>query len=129
MSSQAPLSPLTGMPAADGADCVACGRCCHHGPSTVTFLEADEERMGPNDLAIWTEVSPRPPHFRFLKNDGVACAALDRTVPGHYPCRVYEGRPEGCRTVEPGSPCCLEARALGQLGSSVEFARVPGDER
>lgn len=124
MSSRAPLPPLHGDPDPEGADCVACGRCCHHGPSTVSFLEADEARLGEDGLARYTVVSPRPPHFRFLHNDGVACAALDRSVPGHYPCSIYAGRPEGCRTVEPGSPCCLEARALGQLGSSVEFRRT-----
>ncbi len=123
MSSRAPLLPVLGAPDPEGADCVDCGRCCHHGPETVTFLEDDEMRMGDEQLARWTELSPRPPHFRFLKNDGVACAALDRSVPGKYPCSVYATRPEGCRTVEAGSPCCLEARRLGQLGDSVEFER------
>lgn len=89
----------------------------------MSFLEEDELRLGARGLALWTELDARPPHFRFLKNDGVACAALDRTLAGHYPCSIYAGRPQGCRTVEPGSPCCLEARALGQLGSSVEFTR------
>lgn len=124
MSSRASLPPVTGLPDPNGDDCVGCGRCCHHGPQTVTFLEADELRLGEPGLARWTDVDERPPHFRFLKNDGVACAALERSVAGQYPCSIYAGRPEGCRTVEPGSPCCLEARALGQLGSSVEFTRA-----
>ena len=29
-------------PDPDGGDCVACGRCCHHGPSTVHLLESDD---------------------------------------------------------------------------------------
>ena len=124
MSSRAPLLPVLGTPDPDGGDCVSCGRCCHHGPSTVTFLEEDELRLGEPGLTEWTEIAPNPPYFRFLKNDGVACAALDRTVAGHYPCSIYAGRPEGCRTVEAGSPCCLEARRLGQLGDSVEFTRA-----
>lgn len=117
--------PVLGEPAADGGDCVACGRCCHHGPATVTVLESDEARMTATTLERYTELWPRPPHFRFVVNDGVACGALDRSVPGHYPCRIYTERPQGCRTVEPGSPCCLEARALGQLGASVGFTREP----
>ncbi len=115
------LPPALGEPDLGGADCVACGRCCHHGPSTVHLLEADEERLGPEDLARLTVVSPRPPHFRFLMNAGDRCGALDVSRPGHFPCAIYERRPEDCRIVEPGSPCCLEARRLGHLGTSVEF--------
>jgi Fe-S-cluster containining protein len=118
-----PLPPLAGMPDPDGADCVACGRCCHHGPRTVTLLEADEVRLGPERLARLTVLHDRPPWFRFLRNDGERCAALDRTTPDRHPCSIYDARPDGCREVEPGSPCCLEARRLGHLGTSVEFVR------
>jgi Fe-S-cluster containining protein len=117
------LAPLEGDPDPNGDDCVACGRCCHHSPKTVSLLEADEDRMGAL-LPIYTEVEPRPPYFRFIKNDGAHCGALDVSKPGLYPCAIYAVRPQGCRTVEPGSPCCLEARRLGHLGSSVEFTRV-----
>jgi Fe-S-cluster containining protein len=118
-----PLAPVAGEPAEDGADCVACGRCCHHGPRTVHFLEADEARMGPLLLAEYTVLENRPPGFRFMKNDGERCAGLDVSVPGRYPCKVYEVRSEDCRIVEPGSPACIEARRLGHLGSSVLFRR------
>jgi hypothetical protein len=90
----------------------------------VSLLEADEQRMGPIFLPIFTEVEARPPHFRFIKNGGDYCGALDVSVGGKYPCGVYAVRPQGCRDVEPGSPCCLEARRLGHLGTSVEFKRV-----
>jgi Fe-S-cluster containining protein len=79
--------------------------------------------MGDELLTRLTVVMDRPPHFRFVVNDGERCGALDASTPGHHPCSIYERRPEGCRTVEPGSPCCLEARRLGHLGSSVEFFR------
>jgi hypothetical protein len=59
-----------------------------------------------------------------MRNGGARCGALDVGIPGHFPCAVYEHRPEDCRIVEPGSPCCLEARRLGHLGTSVEFKRV-----
>jgi Fe-S-cluster containining protein len=116
------LPPALGPPALDGSDCVTCGRCCHHEPNTVTLLEPDEARLGA-DLPRWTVLHPRPPHFRFMKNDGSKCAALDTREEGRFPCSIYARRPEGCRTVEAGSPCCLEARRLGHLGSSVEFSR------
>lgn len=121
-----PLSPLIGVPDPDGGDCVACGRCCHHGARTVQLHESDEARMGPRRLELWTEVMDRPPHFRFVKNEGDRCGALDVAIPDRYPCAIYDHRPEGCRVVEPGSPACLEARSLGHLGSSLGFVREPG---
>jgi hypothetical protein len=74
-------------------------------------------------LVRLTVLDPRPPGWRFMKNDGDRCAALDVSVPGRFPCSVYEQRPEDCRIVEPGSPACLEARLLGRLGASVAFKR------
>jgi Fe-S-cluster containining protein len=115
------LPPIEGEPDSDGADCVACGRCCHHGPRTVHLLEADEQRLGPKLLPIYTELQDRPPYFRFVKNTGGRCACLDVSVPGRYPCVIYDVRPDDCRIVEPGSPACLEARRLGHLGTSVRF--------
>jgi Fe-S-cluster containining protein len=117
------LTPVSGLPDPDGADCVACGRCCHHPPRTVHLLEADEARIGPNLLPVYTDLMDRPPYFRFVKNEGTRCACLDVSVPGRYPCAIYEVRPEDCRIVQPGSPACLEARAIGRLGKSVGFVR------
>ncbi|MCL2778261.1 MAG: YkgJ family cysteine cluster protein [Polyangiaceae bacterium] len=118
-----PLDPLLAPPDLSGADCVACGRCCHHGPRTVHLLEHDEARMGERMLAFYTYIDDSPPFFRFIKNGGEHCACLDVSVPGNYPCAIYEHRPDDCRIVDVGSPACLEARGLGHLGSSVEFHR------
>jgi len=115
--------PIEGVPDPSGADCVGCGRCCHHGPSTVHLLETDEQRLGPDLLAEYTLLQARPPHMRFVKNAGDRCGALDVSQPGAFPCLIYERRPDDCRIVEAGSPACLEARRLGHLGTSVEFAR------
>lgn len=117
------LSPVPGEPDPDGADCVACGRCCHHGPHTVSVSEEDETRLGEADVRRLVVALDRPPFFHFIVNDGVRCGALDTRVAGHFPCSVYERRPGGCRLVEPGSPCCMEARRLGHLGTSVAFLR------
>ena len=118
------LPPVSGEPAADGSDCVSCGRCCHHPPRTVHLLESDDLRLGPRRLELYTVVDERPPGWRFVKNDVGRCGALDVSVAGRYPCAIYDGRPDDCRIVEPGSPCCLEARRLGHLGDSVEFRRL-----
>ncbi len=117
------LPPVSGHPDPNGADCVDCGRCCHHEPRTVHLLEEDERRMDKRTLELYTEVDERPPWMRFIKNAGARCAGLDVSTEGKYPCAIYASRPEDCRIVEPGSPCCLEARQLGHLGSSVEFKR------
>ncbi len=111
-------------PDPDGGDCVACGRCCHHGPRTVHLLEDDEARMGKRLLELYTEIDPKPPFMRFIKNEGERCGGLDVSVPGSFPCAIYASRPEDCRIVEPGSPACLEARELGHLGKSLEFKRA-----
>lgn len=118
------LTPIEGEPDPQGADCVDCGRCCHHGPSTVHLLVEDEARMGQENLRRLTVLMERPPHMRFMLNDGERCGGLDLSEPGQYPCRVYEVRPNDCRIVEPGSPCCLEARRLGHLGTSQGFVRA-----
>lgn len=110
----ATLPPLDGPPDADGADCVACGRCCHHGPRTVHLREADERRLAVDQLERLTELVDGA-GFRFLRAVDGACIALDRTVPGRYPCRIYERRPDDCRDVAPGSAWCLAARRDGRL--------------
>ena len=123
-----PLPPIEGLPDPGGADCVSCGRCCHHGPRTVHLLDVDEARVltrtdGEALLRRLTVIDDRPPGWRFVDNTGDRCAALVVDEAGRYPCAIYDVRPDDCRLVEPGSPACLEARRTGQLGSSVEFSR------
>src|SRR5258708_39810112 len=123
-----PLSPVSGDPDPGGGDCVACGRCCHHGPSTVHLLDVDEARFhavagGAELLRRLTVIDDRPPGWRFVENTGEHCAARDTSTPGRYPCTIYDVRPDDCRMVEAGSPACLQARALGRLGPSVEYLR------
>jgi Fe-S-cluster containining protein len=123
------LDPVEGAPDPAGADCVRCGRCCHHGPSTVHLLDTDEARIlaradGEAILRRLTVLDDRPPGWRFVVNAGSRCGALDVSVAGRFPCSIYEVRPDDCRIVEPGSPACLEARRLGHLGSSVVFSRT-----
>ena len=66
------------------------------------------------ELAELTETAG-PAGFRFLRSVAGACIALDRTVPGRYPCRIYARRPDDCRDVAPGSEWCLAARRAGRL--------------
>jgi hypothetical protein len=94
----------------------------------VHFLLSDDERAlaredGEEILNRLTVLDPHPPQWRFVRNTGERCAALDVSTSGRYPCLMYDVRPDDCRIVEPGSPACLEARTLGRLGVSVEFQR------
>jgi hypothetical protein len=89
----------------------------------VHLLESDDARLGGPDLVRLTVLDDTPPGWRFMRNEDERCAALDVSQPGRFLCSIYERRPDDCRIVEPGSPCCLEARKLGHLGSSVEFVR------
>jgi hypothetical protein len=79
--------------------------------------------QGEDILRRLTVLESTPPFFRFVRNAGDRCGALDVSVAGRYPCAIYEVRPDDCRIVEAGSPACLEARRLGHLGTSVEFLR------
>ena len=79
--------------------------------------------MGKRLLELYTDLESRPPHMRFVKNAGDRCGGLEVSVPDQYPCAIYSSRPEDCRIVEPASPACLEARALGHLGVSLVFKR------
>lgn len=88
----------------------------------MQLREEDEARLE-GELERVTELLPKPPFFRFMKNDGARCIGLDVSVPGRFPCAIYARRPGCCRVVEPGSPACLEARRLGHLGSSLGFTR------
>ena len=55
-----PLAAIAGDPDPGGADCVACGRCCHHGPSTVHLLEPDMEQVITHfDLESVKKMEPR----------------------------------------------------------------------
>ncbi|MEO6419152.1 MAG: hypothetical protein ABIP39_07085, partial [Polyangiaceae bacterium] len=67
-------TPLRGDPDPGGADCVDCGRCCHHPPRTVHLLESDDARMGERLLEQYTEQDLRPPGWRFVRNAGQRCA-------------------------------------------------------
>lgn len=74
--------------------------------------------MGEVLLRRWTEVHERS-GFRFLLNTGTRCACLDTSVPGRFPCLVYERRPDDCRVFRAASDGCREARRLGRLGSPL----------
>lgn len=107
------------MSGAEEFDCVACGKCCFHGPDYVPLYDEDLVALGPVRVAALTtlHVLPREQwatgeneQTRFMRSEGGHCAAL-QVSPGRYFCSVYEDRPLRCAVFAPGSPACLAARA------------------
>ena len=85
------LEPLAGDPSPDGADCVACGRCCHHGPRTVHLLVSDDARVlasagGEEGSLIYVA--------RFRRED---LGALRQLLSGCTSTLVYSWQPEVLR--------------------------------
>ena len=120
---------------ADSLDCRTCGACCAspwtgHGYVALTPAEVFRVRAagaltltlrqggsdGPGEL-VEKLATRRDSSGRFV------CAQLDGDVGGACGCRIYEGRPEPCRALEPGSRACLDARGRAGLGPTPASAR------
>ena len=105
-------------------DCQACGACClssSWGSGREVFVDVsdeDAERIEAKKPGLLVPLRPQGWYFnpnRFamrIKNDAHGrCAALRGRVGEKVSCTVYKVRPEACRTFEPGSDECLDARA------------------
>lgn len=96
------------MPNVSPYDCTQCGACCQCFPIFATRKDAEREPL------VKTET--RHVEDRFKKTDRSyqlyplpfleACAFLKEDKL----CRIYETRPDVCRSFEPGSTQCIEAR-------------------
>jgi Fe-S-cluster containining protein len=98
-------------------DCRRCGACCHSREGTILITEEDIlrwRRLGRNDLIDELVEG----HFglqAFPNGPRGACAHLG--IPGApNDCSIYQMRATVCRTFQPGSAQCLEARRDGKLG-------------
>ena len=120
------LAPVSGAPNPDGADSRTASPA---DAAAITRLarsicsETDDARLTPDELTRLTVLDPRPPGFRFVVNEG---GALDVSVEGRFPCAIYPRRPEDCRLVEPGSPCCLGRGGWDGSGRAWSWGRARG---
>lgn len=96
-------------------DCQTCGACCGPGGDYDTMLmfePAEEARLSPAERRRYLVRTGGESLMTTTRRGSlVVCAAL-RGVPGvRVSCRIYDRRPSICRTFEPGSDACLDARA------------------
>lgn len=97
-------------------DCQTCGACC---------VEAGAVPVQPEETRVprrWTRSVRGRMGFASWEADdsirmmaqhiGGRCKALEGEVCASVRCRIYDRRPEACRAFPPGSPGCLDARAV-----------------
>ncbi len=97
--------------------CLRCGACCHSREGTILVTEEDIVRwraLGRHDLAEKL-VEGHFSHQAFAQGPSGACIHLG--LPGApNDCSSHPLRAAVCRSFEPGSWQCLEARRHGRLG-------------
>lgn len=107
---------MTGLP-----DCRTCGACClggyDDGMGFATVTEADHARMSARTrrrLVVidhrFSDVPSRATPYVMTEDVGAVCAFLRGTPGRRVSCRIYETRPDVCRSWKPGSMGCREAR-------------------
>lgn len=88
-------------------ECTSCGNCCSGPPGYVNFTDDEAKAMasaiGVSDDEFWNTYTHDTTEGRSLTEvpgpNGHDCVFLDReSQPGKALCRVYEARPEQCRT-------------------------------
>jgi len=91
--------------------CQACGACCGYSVNWPRFSVEDDAALAriPAEL-----VNARQSGMRC---EGDRCCALDGEIGKWTACRIYDVRPDVCRTCEPGDPECLMARRRFGLGA------------
>ncbi len=89
-------------------DCMQCGACCRAAFDVVVVAPRDPVIRRHPELIV------RSPKLIQIRRDGDRCAALEG---GHadgsftpFTCRIYDERPNVCRTFERGGETCLAAR-------------------
>lgn len=107
-------------------DCQTCGACCcnlavNRDAGLEEYVEVtarDSLFLVPELLERWAVRSEDGSwHLKVVGGD--RCAALSGVLGRRVSCELYALRPAPCRSVEPGSAECLEARA--ERGLSVDW--------
>lgn len=84
--------------------CQACGACCGYSANWPRFSTEDDAAL---DLIPAALVNDRQSGMRC---EGERCCALDGEIGKMTSCRIYDVRPEVCRTCQPGDAECTIAR-------------------
>ena len=94
-------------------DCQTCGACCSFSAEWPRFtLEADEDLAQlPNEFVDGAR--------NRMRCHGDRCSALAGSVGVSTSCRVYDRRPDVCRSCEPGDDACGIARQYFNLKTYI----------
>jgi len=84
--------------------CQSCGACCSYSSNWPRFTTEDDVAL---DLIPAALVNDR---LSGMRCDGDRCGALNGEVGKSTACRIYDVRPEVCRTCMPGDAECTMAR-------------------
>jgi len=99
-------------------DCRRCGACCAQYRVSFYWAEADDAPGGTVPAGLTRPVGDGV--HRCMAGTAarpVRCVALTGTVGHEVGCSIYALRSSTCRSVEPGDPQCLKARAAHGLAA------------
>jgi uncharacterized protein len=84
--------------------CQSCGACCSYSANWPRFTIEDDAALNLIPSALVNE------RLCGMRCEGERCCALEGKVGDATACRIYEVRPEVCRTCQPGDTECIMAR-------------------
>jgi len=96
--------------------CQTCGACCGYSANWPRFSTEDDAALSLIPAALVNERQSG------MRCEGDRCSALEGEIGKMTSCRIYDVRPEVCRTCQPGDPECTLARRRYGLGA------LPWDE-
>ena len=108
-----------------GEDCQSCGACCLGGDEGQGWADCTAEdvmrmthqvrkQLVPLRLG-WAHTERWVATPTVMTKFGGTCAFLRGTPGKRVSCRIYDTRPEVCRTFKPGSASCREMRRKIEL--------------
>lgn len=93
-------------------DCRTCGACCSYSAEWPRFtLETDDDLARLPDMFVDRDLHRMRCH-------GDRCSALAGQVGALTSCRVYDLRPDVCRSCVPGDDACIIARQHFNLATA-----------
>lgn len=111
---------------AEALDCQRCGACCAVFRVSFYWAEADDAPGGSVPVALTRPVGSLHRCMAGTETRPVRCIALQGTVGQAVGCSIYAQRSSTCRSVMPGDPQCLKARAAHGL-ESPHHAAISAD--
>ena len=113
---------MTAQPAVTASYCRSCGACCvggyDDGAGYATVTPRDLVRMSRHvrrqlvtiDHGAFADAPSMATPVEMTEEFGGICEFLRGTPGRRCSCRIYESRPEVCRSYAPGGESCLRAR-------------------